>query len=94
MGFLSQVRVKGKQYIYLSEYIGTSKYSTKTDVHVYGFGERKKALDKFKLWQKDFMSFPKQLIQKGYGRSDLDQWITTLETGTSPTGRSKKFLKV
>lgn len=91
MGFLSQVRVKGKQYIYLSEYIGQKKFTTKSDIHVYGFGERTKALERMKKWQRGEEELPKEIRKRGYDLDDLAQWIQTLETGVSPTGRSKKF---
>lgn len=93
MGYLSQVKSKGRRYIYLSEYVGGRKYTNSTDMHVYGFGEKNKALEKMKVWEKEYpYKFPRELLERGYGRHDLKQWINTLETGQSKTGRSKKFV--
>lgn len=91
MGFLSQIRVKGKQYIYLSEYIGKNKYTTTTEINVYGFGERQKALETMRKWKSGEKEIPREITVLGYGLEDVEQWIETLETGISPTGRSKKF---
>ncbi|OIJ07638.1 hypothetical protein BKP35_18300 [Anaerobacillus arseniciselenatis] len=92
MGFLSQVKAKGKQYIYLSEYIGSSNFSGSTEINVYGFGPKEEALKRMKRWEENFAyEFPKELLNRGYGRHDLRHWIKTLETGRSKTGRSLKF---
>lgn len=89
MAYLSQVLSKGRRYIYLTEYIG-GKHN-KTDIHVYGFGERSKALAEMYEWRRDFKRFPRELTDMGYGEGDLREWIQTLETGRSKTGRSRKF---
>lgn len=89
MAYLSQVVAKGRRYIYLTEYIG-GKHN-KTDIHVYGFGERSKALAAMQEWQRDFKRFPRELVAMGYGLRDLSEWIETLETGISKTGRSRNF---
>lgn len=91
MAFLSQVKVKGKRYIYLTEYIGKKNSIKSTEIHVYGFGVRETALEKMKQWKNDFSKFPKELIERGYDKEDLNEWLTTLETGKSKTGRSTKF---
>ncbi|MBU8905568.1 hypothetical protein [Desertibacillus haloalkaliphilus] len=91
MGYLSQVKVKGRRYIYLTEYIGMSRFTTKTEINVFSFGNREKALEKMTWWRKYFQEFPQELIDRGYGKKDLDEWIRTLETGKSKTGRSNKF---
>ncbi|HHY22570.1 MAG TPA: hypothetical protein GX525_12005 [Bacilli bacterium] len=89
MAYLSQVMSKGRRYIYLTEYIG-GKHS-KTDIHVYGFGERSKALAEMQEWRRDFKRFPRELAAMGFGLRDLREWIETLETGVSKTGRSRNF---
>lgn len=89
MGYLSQVKSNGKQYIYLTEYVGNQKYSTKKERHVYGFGEARRALLKMRRWKRKFESdFPKELIELGYGAKDLEEWINTIEGGCTPTGRN------
>lgn len=92
MAFLSQVKVKGRRYIYLTEYVGKKKYGKYTERNVYGFGEKNKAFETMRQWQNDFSTFPEHLLKLGYGEKDLEDWIRTLETGISKTGRSKKFV--
>jgi hypothetical protein len=54
MGYLSQVRSGGKQYIYLTEYIGSQPFSSKTEKHVYSFGCSQSVLPKMKSWLRNF----------------------------------------
>lgn len=91
LGYLSQVKVKGKRYIYLKEYQG-KKNGKITEPRIYAFGHRSIALQRMKEWQKDFSTFPEYLKKLGYDENDLQDWINTLETGVSKTGRSKKFV--
>jgi hypothetical protein len=90
MAYLSQVKSNGKQYIYLCMYVGTQKYSTRKEQHVYSFGEARKALIRMKRWQRRFTEFPQELLDFGCGKKELEQWIRTLETGITPTGRRFK----
>lgn len=89
MAFLSQIKSKGRRYIYLTEYV--SGYNKGKGMHIYSFGTRDKALSDMRKWQKDFNTFPQYLLEKGYDKVDLYEWIQTLETGVSKTGKSKKF---
>lgn len=91
MAFLSQVRSRGQQYIYLTEYRGKEQYSTRTEVNIFAFGNRENAVAKMYYWLENFHKFPKELVELGYGRKDLLEWIDTMETGISKTGRSNKF---
>ncbi len=89
MGYLSQIKSGGKQYIYLTEYCGSQTYSTKKEQRVFGFGEARKALLQMKRWRRRYeKEFPNELIELGYTFEDLSQWIKTLETGITPKGRS------
>lgn len=88
MGYLSQIRSGGKQYIYLTEYIGIQPFSTKTEKHIYSFGSSQIALAKMKSWFRNFENkFPEELKNKGYTFDDLKSWIITLETGVTKKGR-------
>lgn len=94
MGYLSQVRAGGKQYIYLTEYIGSQPFSTKIEKHVFSFGCSQSALPKMKSWLKNFENkFPEELKERGYGVEDLKNWIKTLETGITRNGRKFTYDK-
>ncbi|OOE05029.1 hypothetical protein BO219_06490 [Anoxybacillus kestanbolensis] len=85
--YLSQVKSNGKQYIYLCSYVGTQEYSTRKEKRIYSFGETKKALIKMKRWKRKFNEFPNELLNLGCGMEDLEEWIRTIETGITKTGR-------
>jgi len=87
LAYLSQVKSGGKQYIYLTEYKAMQEYSTKTEQHVFSFGQAPKALVKMKYWIKYFEDFPEELKQQGFTKKDLEKWIETLKTGVTPSGR-------
>ncbi|WP_244988938.1 hypothetical protein [Robertmurraya siralis] len=90
VGYLSQVRAGGKQYIYLTEYCGNQEFNTKKETHVFSFGNSRIALLKMKRWLSRFETeFPPELIERGYTKKDLKSWIKTLESGITKTG--KKF---
>ncbi len=91
LGYLTQVNVKGEKYIYLTEYIGQQQYTARREKNVYSFGINQKALFKMRMWEKIPELFPQKLQNLGYGKKDLLEWIKTLETGKSKTGRSQKF---
>ena len=79
---------KGKKYIYLYSYAGyeREKKSTKA-ISVYSFGRNDKALKQLKEWKEDFKSFPKPLRELGCTKGDLLEWIVTVETGVTKTGK-------
>lgn len=88
MGYLSQVRSGGNQYIYLTEYCGIQEFSSKREHHVFSFGNSRKALSKMKRWCRKFDSeFPEALKERGYTLEDVKNWINTIETGTTKNGR-------
>ncbi|MGG5253537.1 hypothetical protein ACQYAD_08580 [Neobacillus sp. SM06] len=94
MGYLSQVRAGGKQYIYLTEYCGNQAFSTKTEKHIFSFGSSDVALVKMKRWDRKFdKEFPNQLKEAGYSQVDLKEWIKTLETGITKNGRKFTYEK-
>ncbi|MBP3040570.1 hypothetical protein J9303_13850 [Bacillaceae bacterium Marseille-Q3522] len=94
MGYLSQVRAGGKQYIYLTEYCGNQEFTTKTEKHIFSFGNSRIALLKMKRWYRKFDNeFPEDLVKRGYSKNDLKNWIETLETGVTKNGRKFKVKK-
>lgn len=91
VAFLTQVRSNGKQYVYLAEYCGQQKHSTRREKRIYSFGSIDEALYSMYYWRMAYETFPMELKDMGYEKKDLDEWIGTLESGVSKTGRSKKF---
>lgn len=67
------------------------EYTARRERNIYSFGSLQKALFKMRMWEKMPDLFPKDLKIMGYSKQDLSEWIKTLETGISKTGRSKKF---
>lgn len=95
MAYLSQVRAGGKQYIYLTEYCGNQPFTTKTEKHIFSFGNSQIALFKMKRWFRRFdFEFPEELKAHGFTKDDLKLWIETLETGMTRNGRKFQFDKV
>lgn len=84
-GYLSKKRSKGKIYLYLRKTYreeGIVKH-----VNLYGFGPLPKALD-YMYWLRDNPEkFPDTLTFHGFQVSDLYEWILTLETKVTSTGR-------
>lgn len=94
MAYLSQVKAGGKQYIYLTEYCGNQAFSSKLEKHIFGFGNSGMALLKMKGWLRRFETdFPEDLKKLGYTRIDLENWIKTIETGITKTGRKFRVKK-
>jgi hypothetical protein len=92
LGYLSQVRAGGKQYIYLTEYCGNQDFSSKTEKHIFSFGSSNFALYKMKRWLRNFENeFPDELKEAGYSKEDLQNWINTLETGVTKNGRKFQY---
>ncbi|MCL9969574.1 hypothetical protein MX569_03090 [Anoxybacillus kestanbolensis] len=40
-----------------------------------------------KRWKRRFTEFPNELLNLGCGMEDLEEWIRTIETGITKTGR-------
>lgn len=91
MAWLSQYKAKDKVYVYLQEYTSSDETSKKCR-NIFSFGRKDRSLQMLNGWLKDFPSaFPLELIELGFGKEDLMEWINTLETGVTKTGRSTKF---
>lgn len=81
--YLDPVKTKGNYYIYLRLYDSEITYSKDKRTRVYRFGREDKALEQMYKWRKDFSTFPKELINLGCVRRDLESWIMTLEGRTN-----------
>lgn len=73
-------------YINLRMYSVRPHYATRKET-LYKFGRKEIALQKMYDWRNDFTLFPKELILLGCSQEDLNQWIKTLETGITKTGK-------
>lgn len=85
-GYLSQKKSKGKTYIYLRR---THRIEKKiTHEYLYSFGSMPRALERMYWLRDNPESFPKELREKGYDLMDLYEWIMTIETKITSTGRN------
>jgi hypothetical protein len=92
--YLSTVKAKGNQYIYLCGYSRERKGShySKNVETLFRFGRKEVAILKMYSWKENFSSFPVELKNIGCGRLDLEDWIKTLETGVTKTGKQFKAI--
>lgn len=85
--FLERVTSKGNCYLYLRQYSVREHYHN-NKITVFSFGRIERALKTMYSWNKDFQTFPQELIEIGCSKEDLQRWIETLETGVhQKTGR-------
>jgi hypothetical protein len=84
--FLENKKAKGNRYIYLCCY-QSHEVSHSGRKFVYGFGRLEVAIKNMYSWKKNFQSFPIELLELGCDRSDLEEWINTIETGRTKTGK-------
>ena len=84
-GYLSKKKSNGNTYIYLRRsYREDNKVKHE---YIYSFGSMPNALEKM-FWLRDNPEqFPKELKERGYNLMDLDNWIMTIETRVTSTGR-------
>lgn len=86
--FLKNVKSKGNVYIYLCAY----NCLDQDKKIIFSFGRIDKALMRMKKWKENFCDFPVDLSEMGCCREDLLDWVRTLETGITKTG--KKFKSI
>ncbi|KFM94853.1 hypothetical protein D0U04_21755 [Bacillus clarus] len=91
VGFLKFVTSRKRVYVYLAKEIYIEKLNkrsvSKTQI-LYRFGNFDVALEKMFRWRENpEKEFPEEILKLGYNLDDLDDWIMTLETGYSKTGR-------
>lgn len=95
-GYLSVVKV-GKNYKYLQLRRSVARKNGNNGTRqikkqvIYNFGNIEKAIDKFYYWRNKPEAFPYKLIELGYNLNDLDDWIMTIETGITKTGKTLKL---
>lgn len=86
--FLKNVKSKGQVYIYLCAY----DRQEKDRKIVFSFGRIDRAIGKMNSWKGDFRDFPILLSELGCRREDLEDWIRTIETGVTKTGKQFKAI--
>ncbi|MEK5105031.1 hypothetical protein MKX83_24120 [Cytobacillus sp. FSL M8-0252] len=85
-GYLSKKISKGHTYIYLRKsYRVNKKIKHK---YLYSFGSMPDALEKMYKMRENPDNFPRELIEMGFDLIDLYNWILTIETKVTSTGRS------
>lgn len=91
IGFLTKNKARGHTYIYLrkSKQVRENgkEYIKKTNL--FSFGKMPQALNLMYEWEQNPELFPQELKEQGYDLADLREWILTLETKVTSTG--KKF---
>jgi len=85
--FLKSFTAKGKKYIYLYSYVGVDSREIKLK-KLYAFGRSEIAINKMRDWKRDFSKFPVELKEIGCKKADLLEWIVTIETGVTKTGKA------
>ncbi|MCX4074743.1 hypothetical protein OQZ55_00235 [Bacillus subtilis] len=88
-GFLARVKTNGTTYIYLRQAKRTPN-GIKNE-RIYSFGPAHKALETMLYFFNNPEEFPKPLTEAGYTLEDLDNWMWTLNTKTTPTGKPFDF---
>ncbi|MCY8478079.1 hypothetical protein [Bacillus atrophaeus] len=88
-GFLARAKTKDKTYIYLRQAKRTPDGIK--NVNIYSFGPAHKALDTMLYFFNNPEEFPKDLIEAGYTLEDLDSWMWTLNTKTTPNGKPFEY---
>lgn len=90
--YLKTMTAKGNKYIYLYCYSNEIREENprNKEKRLYSFGRNDIALVRLKSWKKDFSSFPDDLKSLGCTKRDLIDWLRTLETGITKTGKRFK----
>lgn len=85
LGYLIRKKSKGNTYIYLR----TSKRESGVVQHeyIYSFGKMPNALNHLYSILNDEISFPDELKRRGYEIKHVLDWVMTLETKKTTTGR-------
>jgi hypothetical protein len=88
-GYLTRKKAKGQVYIYLRKTF--SEGNKIRNQNIYSFGRMPGALESMYQLRENPDSFPEELLKAGYNLDDLDEWILTIETQVTSSGRSFKL---
>ncbi|NRG31727.1 hypothetical protein [Niallia circulans] len=85
VGYLTKKTSKGKVYLYIRKSYREGKRVKHQ--YIYGFGPIETAKEKlYKIFEEE-IEFPKELKINGFNLDDVYDWILTLETGVTKSGR-------
>ncbi|PJN91479.1 hypothetical protein [Bacillus sp. mrc49] len=84
-GYLSKKKANGSIYIYVRRSYRVGKRTSHKNI--YGFGPLPAALEKMYQIRENPNTFPETLSLEGFNLSDLHEWILTIETNITSTGR-------
>ena len=87
-GYLKFVKSKGHLYIYLHGRLQGEKVKK----HLFKFGRSECALENL-YCMREANRLPNELAKMGFTFDDLDQWILTIETRVTPTGKKINILE-
>lgn len=76
MAYLEFNRSGGNTYVYLNEYVGEQKYSTRKEMRIVRLGRIEKALMTLKMWKIDQNLIPKELPKEHY--KNINDWIKSV----------------
>lgn len=84
-GYLTRRKARGHTYIYLKK----SKREGKKikELNLYSFGKMPEAIERMYEIREKPEIFPDELKNLGFNLDHLDEWILTIETKTTSSGR-------
>lgn len=87
--YLGKTRANGYIYIYLRQSYREKRENKSISKYrnLFSFGEAKKALETMYSWRDQPETFPEELKAMGMDLEDLEEWILTLQTQVTKTGK-------
>jgi hypothetical protein len=76
--WLSHVKSKGNEYVYLAVYNNQNNISDRKERHVFSFGRLDKALALLQEWKEDPSYIPSDIKELGCTGSTIDRWLSKL----------------
>lgn len=73
MAYLDFVKSAGKTYVYINEYVGKQKTSSKMEARIARLGRQEQALMELKIWLIDSKRIPKTIDPVHHTR--IPEWI-------------------
>lgn len=86
IGYLTKKKSNGAFYIYLRR--SYRKQNKVNHEYIFSFGKMPNALEHMYWIRDNPEKFPTELIERHFNLDDLQEWILTIETGVTSTGRN------
>lgn len=86
VGYLTRNKSRGHTYIYLQKSKREGKKIKRENI--FSFGKMPEALETMYEFREKPEIFPEKLKELGFNLDDLDEWILTIETKRTSTGRA------